>query len=117
MSLQLPPLLPPPSPTEPFLSPPLQTMAAVMLLALRALGIILVSLVVVVDLDASTYVGASICEYISQCVKQLSQDVAQLLQEMEQSSQELSGVASGAVLFTASEQWHSWDFAGALDLP
>ncbi|XP_035188766.1 inositol 1,4,5-trisphosphate receptor-interacting protein-like 1 [Oxyura jamaicensis] len=47
-------------------------------------------------------------EQMQQHAEQLIEGMAQLLQEMEERSQEQSGVALGALLFTALQQWQLW---------
>ncbi|XP_047904134.2 inositol 1,4,5-trisphosphate receptor-interacting protein-like 1 [Anser cygnoides] len=55
-------------------------------------------------------------ERMQQHAEQLSQGMARLLQEMEQKRQEQSGVALGALLFTALQQWQLWTLADLLVL-
>ncbi|XP_047908570.2 inositol 1,4,5-trisphosphate receptor-interacting protein-like 1 [Anser cygnoides] len=77
-------------------------MARLIFLALAVLGIVQKPWLVNDHLDADGH------ERVQQHAEQLIDGMARLLQEMEESSQEQSGVALGALLFTASKQWQLW---------
>ncbi|XP_075357759.1 uncharacterized protein LOC142409888 [Mycteria americana] len=87
-----------------------RAMALVIAYALTVLGIIHLPPAVGDDLRAATH------GHLQQHVEQLIQDMAPLLEEMEQSPQEPSGMARGAVLCAAFQQWQFWAFAGGLVL-
>ncbi|XP_032051081.1 inositol 1,4,5-trisphosphate receptor-interacting protein-like 1 [Aythya fuligula] len=55
-------------------------------------------------------------ERMQQHAEQLIEGMAQLLHEMEERSEEQSGVALGALLFTALQQWQLWTFIDLLVL-
>ncbi|XP_066857493.1 inositol 1,4,5-trisphosphate receptor-interacting protein-like 1 [Anser cygnoides] len=85
-------------------------MARLIFLALAVLGIAQKPWFVDdhMDMDAN--------ERMQQHAEQLIEGMAQLLHEMEERSQEQSGVALGALLFTALQQWQLWTFTDLLVL-
>ncbi|KAM6204205.1 inositol 1,4,5-trisphosphate receptor-interacting protein-like 1 [Sarcoramphus papa] len=97
-------------------------MAATKFLALVAQTIIQHPQMVGDELDEATH------ERMQQRAEQLSQEMTrllqeleqrsqeQMLQELEQRSQEQSGLAWGALLFAALQQWQLWAIAGVLVL-
>ena len=97
-------------------------MAATKFLALVAQTIIQHPQMVGDELDEATH------ERMQQRAEQLSQEMTRLLQELEQRSQEQmlqqleqrsqeqSGLAWGALLFAALQQWQLWAIAGVLVL-
>lgn len=80
----------------------LQAMARLIFLALAVLGIAQKPWLVNDHLDADGR------ETMQQSAEQLIGGMARLVQEMEERSQEQSGVALGALLFTALKQWQLW---------
>nr|XP_047936804.1 inositol 1,4,5-trisphosphate receptor-interacting protein-like 1 [Anser cygnoides] len=59
---------------------------------------------------------ADVNERMQQHAEQLTEGMARLLHDMEERSQEQSGVALGALLFTALQQWQLWTFTDLLVL-
>ena len=88
----------------------LQAMIRVIFLALAVLGIAQRPWLVADHMDVDVH------EHMQQCAELLRQDMSQLLHEVEERSQEQSGVAPGALFFTALQQWQLWAFAGLLVL-
>ncbi|KAM9203329.1 inositol 1,4,5-trisphosphate receptor-interacting protein-like 1 [Mergus octosetaceus] len=62
------------------------------------------------------HVDADENERMQQHAEQLIEGMARLLHEMEERRQEHSGVALGALLFTALQQWQLWTFIDLLVL-
>ncbi|KAI6078651.1 Inositol 1,4,5-trisphosphate receptor-interacting protein-like 1 [Aix galericulata] len=85
-------------------------MARLIFLALAVLGIAQKPWFVDDHMDADAN------ERMQQHAEQLIEGMAQLLHEMEERSQEQSGVALGALLFPALQQWQLWTFIDLLVL-
>ena len=97
-------------------------MAATKFLALVAQTIIQHPQMVGDELDEATHERMQQrAEHLSQEMTRLLQELEQrsqeqMLQQLEQRSQEQSGLAWGALLFAALQQWQLWAIAGVLVL-